>query len=132
MHSLRNILGFMALASLTTLAACDQSKPALDKATADLAAMTTERDGLKAQLAASNNQLVALRAQVTDLQAKLAAATAPAPAPAVVEEKKPEPAAKKGKKSAKPEAVAQPAAAPLPAGATAGPAVEAKSGRKHF
>ena len=38
MHSLRNILGFVALASLTTLAACDQSKPALDKATADLAA----------------------------------------------------------------------------------------------
>jgi hypothetical protein len=130
MHSLRNILGFVALASLTTLAACDQSKPALDKATADLAAVTTERDGLKAQLAASNNQLVALRAQVTDLQAKLVAATPP-PAPAVVEEQKPEPA-KKGKKSAKPEAKAQPAAAPLPAGATAGPAVEAKSGRKHF
>jgi predicted nucleic acid-binding Zn-ribbon protein len=102
MHSLKNFLGFVALASLTTLAACDQSKPALDKATADLAAMTTERDGLKAQLAASNNQIVALRGQVADLQGKLAAATAPAPAPAAVEEKKPEPAAKKGKKSAKP------------------------------
>jgi hypothetical protein len=105
MHSVRTILGIVTLAALTTLAACDQSKPALDKATADLAAMTPERDGLKAQLATAKSQLMAMQGQVADLQAKLAAAAAPPPvAAAAPEEKKPEPAAKKGKKPAKAEA----------------------------
>ena len=33
MRSLKTVLGFVTLAAMTTLGACDQSKPALDKAT---------------------------------------------------------------------------------------------------
>jgi chromosome segregation ATPase len=72
-------------------AACDQSKPELDKTKAELATVTSERDNMKSQLDQANAKVTALQQQVNDLQAKVAAAAAaPAPAPApAAEEKKP-------------------------------------------
>lgn len=73
MHPFMTIVGLVALTSLSLATACDQSKPALDKAVADLAAVTLERNALRDQLAARTSQVTALNTQVADLQAKLAA-----------------------------------------------------------
>jgi uncharacterized protein (DUF3084 family) len=135
MSLMNKLLGTSALAIMCATAGCDASKPELEATKQTLQTVTGERDGLKTQLAAANQQMAGLRAQVTDLQAKLAAAAAPAPAPeAAAEPKKEEKApAKKGAKAAKAEPKAAPAPTPAPApGATTGPATEGRKGRGHF
>jgi hypothetical protein len=115
---------------LAGAAGCDQSKPELDATKAQLTAVSAERDGLRTQLSTANQQSAALQAQVTDLTAKLAAATAPPPPPPAAEEEK-APAGHK-KKAAKAEVAAPAPATPLPAGATTGPAKETRRGRGAF
>ncbi len=124
MSLMNKLLGISALAILCATAGCDQSKAELEATKQTLQTLTGERDGLKTQLAAANQQLTGLRQQVADLTAKLAAATPPAPEAAPEPQKDEKKPAKKVAKKAEP--------APAPAGATKGPAESARKGRGHF
>jgi hypothetical protein len=110
-----NTLAGLALLVAGTFA-CDPSKAELDKTKADLQTVTTERDGLKTQLDLANGKASSLQMQLTDLQAKAAAAAAPA-APMVAEAKAEGKAEAKGGHHAakgKPEKAEKVAPAPLP------------------
>ncbi len=63
-----------ALVAAFALGGCDSSKADLEKTKADLATVTTERDGLKAQLDNANTHEKELTSQIADLNTKLAAA----------------------------------------------------------
>ena len=63
-----------ALVAAVALGGCDSSKADLEKTKADLATITTERDGLKAQVDTATNHEKELTSQIADLNAKLAAA----------------------------------------------------------
>ena len=63
-----------ALVAAFALGGCDSSKADLEKTKADLATVTTERDGLKTQLDTANTHEKELTSQIADLNAKLAAA----------------------------------------------------------
>jgi len=69
-----------ALVAAVAMGGCDSSKAELEKTKADLATVTTERDGLKTQLDTATNHEKELTSQVSDLNAKLAAAEAAKPA----------------------------------------------------
>jgi septal ring factor EnvC (AmiA/AmiB activator) len=68
-----------ALVAAVALGGCDPSKADLEKTRADLATVTTERDGLKAQLDTASTHEKELTAQITDLNTKLAASQSAKP-----------------------------------------------------
>ena len=69
-----------ALAAAVMIGGCDSSKAELERTKADLATVTTERDGLKTQLDTATTHEKELTSQVADLNAKLAAAQTTNPA----------------------------------------------------
>jgi outer membrane murein-binding lipoprotein Lpp len=91
-----------ALVAAVAMGGCDSSKAELEKTKADLATVTTERDGLKTQLDTATTHEKELTSQVADLNAKLAAAE-PAKAAATkgTEHAQMTPAKKDGAKSGK-------------------------------
>lgn len=70
---LQTVLAGAFIAGLA-MGGCDSSKPELEKTRGDLAAVTTERDGLKSQLESEKAHETELMSQVADLTKKLAAA----------------------------------------------------------
>jgi outer membrane murein-binding lipoprotein Lpp len=91
-----------ALVAAVAIGGCDSSKAELEKTKADLATVTTERDGLKTQLETATNHEKELSSQVADLNAKLAAAQPANPATAKgTEHAQMTPAKKDGAKSGK-------------------------------
>jgi chromosome segregation ATPase len=68
---LRNAFIWGSLAATLATGACDASKPELDKAKAELAAITAERDALRSQLDTAKKEETGLTAQIADLNTKL-------------------------------------------------------------
>jgi hypothetical protein len=71
-----------ALVAAVAIGGCDSSKPELEKTKADLATVTTERDGLKAQLDTASTHEKEQTSEIAGLNAKLAAAQPAKPATA--------------------------------------------------
>ena len=70
--NLKVLIGVMALSGL---GGCDPSKEELDKTKAQLQTVTSERDGLKTQLAAAQGQATAAQQQLSAAQQAAADAT---------------------------------------------------------
>ena len=80
MSTTSKILIGVVLLAIVPLTACDKAE--LDATKQQLQMVSLERDALKTQLDASKQQSAVLQQQVTDLQAKVTAATAALAAPA--------------------------------------------------
>jgi hypothetical protein len=86
--SFKPLFSVILAGALLVTAACDPSKPELDKTKTELTTVSAERDSLKAQLEQANGKVATLTQQLADANAKAAAAAAPAPPPEPEPEKK--------------------------------------------